>query len=224
MEQLTDTKPGTKERIMDAAEYLFGERGFGETSLREITARAGANLAAVNYHFQSKDALIQAVFARRLGPINEARIRMLDEIEARAGQGPLDIEDVLRAFVIPVLSGRTEVPAAFKRMFGRAFAEPGNLFFRILREQFGHIKQRFLKAVVRAMPGFTAQDLFWKLHFTIGAMAHTLAGLRTLEVISDGVVTTPDPDEAAERLVKFLSAGFRVPETPVRGGSWSARV
>jgi len=75
----------TKDRILDVAERLFAEHGFANTSLRSITAEAGANLAAVNYHFQSKDALIQAVFARRLGPLNQARLEMLDAAEARAG-------------------------------------------------------------------------------------------------------------------------------------------
>ena len=93
--------PTTKDRILDVAERLFGDRGFTDTSLRTITAEAGANLAAVNYYFQSKDALIQAVFARRLGPLNQERMAMLDACEARVGDGPLSIEEVLRAFLEP---------------------------------------------------------------------------------------------------------------------------
>src|SRR5437588_10537254 len=112
----------TKDRILDAAEGLLARHGFEATSLRAITAAAGVNLAAVNYHFQSKDALIRAVIARRIGPINEKRLEMLDAIEAAAGDGPLPIAPVIEAFVGPVIEVRNKAQC-FAPIMGRVFNE-----------------------------------------------------------------------------------------------------
>src|SRR5215470_13225201 len=88
----------TKSKILDAAEKLFGIKGFEATSLRDITAEAQVNLAAVNYHFQSKDSLIDAVIARRIEPVNRRRLEMLEA----AGPKPT-VEQILTAFLTPVL-------------------------------------------------------------------------------------------------------------------------
>lgn len=212
MQTQHDTRTSTKDRILDAAEYLFGEYGLSETSLRQITARAGVNLAAVNYHFHSKDELILATIARRIRPLNDIRLRALDEVERRAGDGPLQIEDVIRTFLEPVIaSGPDALPEHFRRMFGRTFGEPSNLFTRVIREQFEMIRQRYMAAFVRALPGFPPEEIVWKLFFMVGSMAHTLAGLHHLEGIGAGVVNTHDASAVAERLIAFASAGFRAP-------------
>lgn len=207
-----DSRSSTKDRILDAAEWLFGEYGLSETSLRQITARAGVNLAAVNYHFHSKDELILATFARRIGPLNEIRMRALDELERRAGDGPLCIEDVVRTFVGPVLAGGPDtLPEQFRRLFGRMFGEPGDLFSRMIREQFEIFRQRYMAAFARALPGVPPEEIVWKLFFMIGSMAHTLAGLHHLTGIGAGVVDTRDASAITERLIAFASAGFRAP-------------
>src|SRR5574340_767840 len=104
----TEPSAGTKDRILDAAERLFAEHGFNGTSLRMITAAADVNLAAVNYHFRSKETLIEAVYKRRIGPANEKRLRMLDEYEAAAGDGAVPVENILRALVAPMLELRAD--------------------------------------------------------------------------------------------------------------------
>src|SRR6185437_320586 len=91
----------TRTRILDAAEELFMQHGFEGTSMRLLTAKAGVNLAAVNYHFGSKHALVEAVFRRRLDPMNAARISALEELE-RQGH-PLTPDAIIRAFVAPSL-------------------------------------------------------------------------------------------------------------------------
>ena len=85
----------TKDRILDTAERLFADKGYPATSLRDITNEAGVNLAAVNYHFGSKEALLSAVLDRRIGPVNEKRLELLDAAEAQAGNQPLALETVL---------------------------------------------------------------------------------------------------------------------------------
>ncbi len=113
---MTETVVDTKTKILDAAEKLFADKGFDATSLRDITTGADVNLAAANYHFQTKDALIDAVIARRIGPVNTRRLEMLDA----AGPNP-SIEQIIEAFVAPLLGAMIlpHVP-----MMGRALRQP----------------------------------------------------------------------------------------------------
>jgi len=92
----------TKERILDAAERLFADHGFPATSMRDITQEAGVNLAAVNYHFGSKEALMIAVLDRSTAPVNRARLEQLDALEAAAGDAPVETEQIVRAFLTPL--------------------------------------------------------------------------------------------------------------------------
>src|SRR4030095_2343978 len=126
----------TREALLDAAESLFAEHGVQAASLRAITQQAGANLAAVNYHFGSKEGLVRAVFSRRIGPLNHERLRRLDECERREGA----IEEVLRAFIEPVLQLRREAPEGsrqFARLMGRSFSEPNEAARAVMTEELG---------------------------------------------------------------------------------------
>ena len=202
----------TKDRILDAAERLFAERGFNATSLREITAEAGVNLAAVNYHFQSKEALILAVVVRRVRPVNERRLALLDECEARAGAGPLSPECVLRAFLEPMLSVCAQPHGqAAGLLIGQVFAEPGSIFRQLFQTEFAVTAQRFLGAFRRAFPDISEEDLLWRFHFTLGAAVHTMAGENHLRVISAGACDPSDHAAALEQLIAFTAAAFRAP-------------
>ena len=140
----------TRDRILDAAEELFAEQGFA-SSLRNITSSAGVNLAAVNYHFGSKEMLIQAVFARRLLPINRERIERLDELESVADAGPTAAQ-IVEAFIGPPLRmGRdaTRGGPVFCRLLGHAMSQPRDQIRALLAEQFREVMQRFVEAVKR---------------------------------------------------------------------------
>jgi len=208
----------TKERILDAAENLFATQGYTATSLRQITAEAGVNLAAVNYHFQSKDALILAVFNRKVAPLNDRRLMMLDEVEARAGSGPLALEDVLRAFLAPMMGCRqSSAPLGnFPRLFGRVFTEPGDWAMRIFPQVFGEIRDRFRSAFERALPGADPLDVVWGLHLSIGSMSFFLGAGQLLTVISNGRADPSDVDGALDRLVCFAAAGLRALASPAK--------
>lgn len=204
----------TKERILEAAERLFAERGFTATSLRSITAAAGVNLAAVNYHFRSKEALLEAVFTRRLGPLNQKRLELLDACEARAGKRRLPLEGVIEAFFAPALRlGRELAPSGrhFQRLMGRMYAEPGEHVSLILRHQFAAVAVRFTKALRRALPKLPPVELMWRIHFMVGAMAHTLAGVEYLELFSGGLCDPSDVEGTIRRLGAFLTAGLKAP-------------
>lgn len=106
MNQIAHSKGGdeTKERILLAAQKLFAEKGFEAVSLRKITAEALANVAAVNYHFGSKEALIDEVIVQHMLPVMKERMRLLDEAERKFEIGVVPVEVILDAFMRPFLT------------------------------------------------------------------------------------------------------------------------
>ncbi len=216
----------TKDRILDAAERLFASRGFSGTSLRDITAEAGANLAAVNYHFQSKDALIVAVVARRAGPVNEQRLKLLDECEARAGDGPLDPDCVFRAFLEPMLGFRKRLAsgAVTGRLISQVFTEPGEFFRELFQNEFRETARRFIAAFQRAFPELPPQEMFWRFQFTIGALVHAMAGEEHLRFISGGLCEPATDEALVARLIAFAVAGFRAPVPAILQGGTKCEV
>ncbi|MBL0158294.1 MAG: TetR family transcriptional regulator [Bryobacterales bacterium] len=201
----------TKDRILDSAEKLFSEHGFAATSLRQITTEAAVNLAAVNYHFQSKESLILAVLLRKLEPINQRRLELLDEVEAEAGDDPLSLEAVLGAFLLPVLEAKdSRVQLCnFPRLMGRMYTEPGDWMLRIFPQAFAPVLARFQPAFRRAMPGAEIEEIGWGMHFSIGAMAHYLAGGALLKTVTMGMADPSDTAAALPRLVAYMAGGLR---------------
>lgn len=211
----TRGSPDTKERILAAAEALFMEQGYAATSLRAITAQAGVNLAAVNYHFGSKEALIREVFDRRLGPLNQARLDYLARVEFEAGGRPLTPEKILEAMITPVVQlSRDPLKrgAVFLRLLGRALSEPADTMKQVLPIHYRDVVLRFKEALVRALPDVPEQELVWRMHFTFGAMAYAMAGNDALQLITTCEVEDADDAEAIiRRLVPFLAAGLKAP-------------
>lgn len=203
----------TKERILDTAERLFAQQGYAATSLRSIIAEAGVNLAAIHYHFHSKEALLEAVILRRSVPANQERLALLDRFEKEAGRNPLPLEKVIEAFVSPTLRMSRDPQSrgmVFMKLLGRLHAD-GDLLPRILTSQFGDVLERFGAALRAALPDLPPQELFWRLDLAIGALAQTLrGGSKVLAKIAD-LPLSFDSETALERLVAFLSAGFRAP-------------
>jgi AcrR family transcriptional regulator len=206
----------TKDRILNAAEHLFAAGGIEATSLRAITAEAGANLAAVNYHFQSKDALVMAVIMRRVGPVNERRLALLDACEREAGGGPLPLEEVLNAFVRPVVEIYAGHAREFAPMMGRLYTEPSEFLEKIYKDHMAPVATRFLRAYERALPGLPRNELVWRLHFSMGALGHTMAASHLLRILSDGQCDPSDVEGTVRRLKAFMIAGLRAPVAEVQ--------
>lgn len=196
---------------MDAAERLFARDGFEATSLRAITAEARVNLASVNYHFQSKDALVQAVIGRRLGPVNAKRLELLDRYAAHAAGAPVPLENILDAFFRPILELVGSHAHEFVPLIGRIYTEPGDFAVRLYKQQFEHLRQRFFPDLQRALPDLPIEDLYWRLHFAIGAMAHTMAGSGILSLMSEGRCDISDVEGTLARLKSFVTAGLTAP-------------
>lgn len=199
------SQPGTKERILDAAEALFGESGFAATSLRALTGRAGVNLAAVHYHFGSKEALLAAVLERRVEPINRERLRRLAELE-QGGRPP--VEAVLEAFLAPAvgMDGKTGI----RPIMGRLHSEPVELVRPIFERQFGELARRFSDALAAALPELPLEEVRARFELVVGSMVHVI--LNNPDG-SFGFLGGPpsNEDEMVRRLVAFCSAGMRAP-------------
>ena len=193
----------TKTRILDAAEKLFGLYGFEATSLRAITAAAKVNLAAVNYHFQSKDSLIDAVIARRIGPINQRRFEML----AAAGDPPT-VEEIMQAFIAPVVEAEVDV-MHFKQLFGRIFAAPEEFVTRVFEKHLREVFIRFREALARALPEVADEERTWGILFAVGSMSLPLALGGVIPKMTRGACDPADHAALARRLVAFTSAGLR---------------
>ena len=205
----------TKDRILDAAEGLFMEHGFEATSLRSITAAASVNLAAVNSHFGSKEELFQAVLTRRLDPMNQRRLALLDRFERDATPAPLSCERIVVALFVPALelARNPELGGKnFLRLLGRAYADPAPFIRRFLSEQYAQMIARFKAAFGRALPHLPKKELSWRLHFIMGALSYTLAGTDALKLIAElNPKETANDEVLLRRLAPFLLAGLKAP-------------
>jgi AcrR family transcriptional regulator len=199
----------TRTRILDAAEELFMQHGFEGTSMRLLTAKAGVNLAAVNYHFGSKDALIEALFRRRLDPMNVERIAALDRLE------DFSAENIIRAFVRPSLRLIEDAQGGgrnFIRLLGRTYTEPAKPVRVLIGQMYAPTMERFKAALERALPQMPRDELVWRMHFMFGTLAYTLAATDTVQLIAG--CKPEDRHDARlleERLTAFLAAGLHAP-------------
>lgn len=198
----------TKQRILDTAERLIGEQGYAGTSLRHIIAEAGVNLAAVHYHFGSKEDLLDNVILRKAEAVNAQRLSRLDRLEGE-GAAPVPVEKVLDAFFEPMIEAGSQNPQ-FVRLMGRLYAE--GLLPGVVAKHFQPTLERFVQALHRALPALPPPELASRLQFMIGAMSHAVCGPRGFP---QPLVPLEAPDfrTTMRRLVVFLTGGLEAPPT-----------
>lgn len=210
----------TKARILDAAEELFAGQGFSATSLRNVVAAAGVNLAAVHYHFGSKERLIEAVFARRVGPLNARRLVLLSDERKAAGGNPVPVERIVYALIEPVVElARADASGTSQlaRLFGRIHSEPNQGVRLLLLRQFDSVRSRYMEELQRSLPAVGAAELAVRFQFAIGAMAAAFADPSRLSHVSGGLVGPNDTSRVAAYLIAFLTAGLSAsPSEPAR--------
>lgn len=210
--------PDTVERILDAAETLFAEKGFAETSLRQITGKAKVNLAAVNYHFGSKKSLIQAVFARFLDPYCENLTAALDQRMENNNQTPT-LDELLNLLVEQtlVLEPRSgQDLSIFMRLLGLAFTESQGHLRRFLNEHYGDIWRRYMLLMQQTASPMSPVELFWRVHFMIGTVAFSMSGIKALRAISESDFSAKVSTEQVMRLMlPFLAAGMQAPSAGI---------
>jgi AcrR family transcriptional regulator len=205
----------TRTRILDAAEELFMLHGFEGTSMRLLTTKAGVNLAAVNYHFGSKHALIEAVFRRKLDPMNAARIAELDRLEKDAAGKPLLQDALIRAFVgvsLRMMEDTKSGGRTFVRLLGRTYTEPSKPIRQLIGQLYAPVMERFKSAFERVLPQMPREELVWRMHFMFGTLAYTLAATDTVQLIAGCKPEDRyDAQLLEERLTVFLAAGLNAP-------------
>jgi AcrR family transcriptional regulator len=196
----------TRERILGVAETLFARHGFAGASLRQVTAAAKVNLAAVNYHFGSKESLIEEVFRRRLDELNRQRLAALAAVQASEPA----LEDVLDAFIRPALEQSMDAAggAAFVRVLARAYAEHDERLRKFLSDNYGHVLREFAGAFARLLPHLEKEELYWRLDIVAGALTYAMADFGMIKRKGD-VTERSHRELAAAHLIRFAAAGLR---------------
>ncbi|MBW8813226.1 MAG: TetR family transcriptional regulator [Caulobacterales bacterium] len=204
-----EAQAATKAAVFNAAERLFALHGFQNVSVRDITAEAGVNLASVNYHFGSKDALLFEIFRRRTSELNRERARLLHEAGARHDGKP-PVREILAAYFAPPL--RWASPDNDRRIsvqfIIRARSEGTEDMREVLRNDVSHLA-RFADALMAARPDLAKEDVYWRLHFCLG-MVHNnrFAEFDRLHHLSGGLTREADVDALLKRMLDFAEAGF----------------
>jgi AcrR family transcriptional regulator/uncharacterized Zn-binding protein involved in type VI secretion len=200
---------GTKRRLVDAAEKLISERGPAGVSLREITSEAGANVAAVNYHFHGKEGLLRAVCSRRLDPLQDRRTRLLALVEDAAGEAAPSVEDIVHAFVEPAFDLHRRHPRFLRVLSHILVLSLEERAAYIDLEQVRQVVAGFAAALSSALPEVPLPDIVWGLSFMHGALMDTWVRLLEIRAISDGVATYDTEETMMTRLVAFATGGLR---------------
>ena len=207
----------TRNAILAAAERLYADRGFGDVTLRDIVAVANVNLAAVNYHFGSKDDLIAELFVTRSLATNRERLNELKAAEEKGG-GRAGIDCILRALVGPTLRGclgpdREGSTAA--RFMIRASIESVPPIRRIKNREVDHLR-KVAAAMRRALPGLDAAELHWGLHFALAMAHHTIREKERLSKLSEGHCDLDDVTGIIDRVVAVSAMALAAGEDMAR--------
>ena len=200
---MTESPNETPRRLLDVAEELFAKHGVDQTSLREVTSRAGTNLAAVHYHFGSKEGLLRAIVQRGGSPLQEDRMQRLAALRSQP-RAPSP-RDLLRAFIEPVFKLRDDHPH-FPELMARVVAE--NLLptlGEVFQDNFVQGLHYFAEAFSEALPGVSEEEMRWRLLFTVGAFHFVCKGASPIAAIFG---SEPNPETLTERLLDFCEAGI----------------
>lgn len=205
--------PDTKQKILDTAEALFSVNGYRGTSMRAITSRAKVNIAAVNYHFGSKKALLEEVIRRRMLPLNQERKKRLEEVRDAArtkGKTP-DIKEVLTAFIEPTILFRESKPGAknFITFIGRSFADPDDTVRKVFHRVINPMAHLLFETVCEALPQQSHARIFWRLHFTMGALFHTMHICGNIKPEFMGMKTDIDAKSLVNQIIPYVTAGMK---------------
>lgn len=206
---MSKTGKSTKSRILEATERLVAEHGFEAVSLRDITSDAAVNVAAVNYHFGSKEKLFEAIQCRYIEPINDERLRIIAELTA-AGR-VATVREILEAFMRPFLTvvKRNEMSEKlFFKLMGRCVIDHQGGLPEDMIPGIKKVAESFTAALLVAAPNLTTELALWRLHFTFGVMAQTLLHGDLLHSLTDGACGDPDAEAQFQEMIDFCQAGF----------------
>jgi AcrR family transcriptional regulator len=208
----------TTDRILETAESMFSKRGFGAVSLRSITRASDVNIAAIHYHFGSKQELLEKIFEKRCGPMNSERLRMLAECAEGPGRPPL-LEQILEAYLRPSLIWPGDPDGARRFLALRALLrhEQETLAGDLIARHFNDVSKRFAAALRAALPQLSVEEVFWRFHFLLGAQYSALENQDRILILSEGRCDPSDVEASLRHMVPFCAAVFRS-SVPANGG------
>jgi AcrR family transcriptional regulator len=205
------TSDKTRQQIIRAAEQLFADKGLRAMTLRDVTKEAKVNLAAVNYHFGSKDKLMHEVISDRIEPINAERLRRLDALIKQYGSSPVPLDSIFDSLFRPVFepdgTGNGPNPALIK-MIGRTFAEPTDFMRDLHRDFFDELSSRYLVELKRTCPEFADETLHYRFILSVCTMLGATINQVIFENLSAGKSSPPNYDRIVGELIAFATAGF----------------
>ena len=206
-----EPKQHTRDRILDAAEELFAQRGYEGVSVRRIMSQAGADVSLAYYHFKSKRDLFDQVMLRKVETLNRMRLDALEAVERRHADDAPTVEEIIEAFTHPLLDLLANEHDEWKHYFQliaqiNSSSEWGG---ELMTRYFDPLVSRFIDALRKALPECSDADLFWSYHFLSGALTLTFAETGRIDNLSDGVCRSSDMRSINERMPRFLAAGFR---------------
>ena len=202
-------KTDTKTKILDAAEALFREQGIGATSLRTIIGRAGVNIAAIHYHFGSREEVVKSVIIRLVEPVNARRVILLDVLEKEYADAPIPLEKVLEAFLDPIIKMAASSPQRyknFKELIGRIHTEPSEI--RKFMHLFQNVFNRFFYALKKTLPRLTEEQLLLGFSFTMGALGSMIYKDQLIREHIAREDQTMDYDLLKNYVIRFIAGGF----------------
>lgn len=211
MRDLNIPAKGAKRRILDAAQKLFADKGFDAVSIRDITQLAKANVAAINYHFGSRDGLIGVVMTLYISPIESERLRLLDIAEKEAAGKPVALPAIIDALVRPLAEQVRQSELSeqmFYKLMGRIFSDQHQLSSHVMQEKQATL-HRFKEAFAKALPELDREELIWRMHFMTGGMLYMLSHHETLRRLFDGEAGEPSMEQCIKRFIHYATAGFR---------------
>lgn len=188
--------------ILDAAERLFAANGYGATSIRSITREAGVNVAAVHYHFGTKESVLRGVLDRIAGPINQRRRDLLDRLDNPT------VSDLIEAFVRPDLEVLEELHQrnrAAARFAGRTYADRSEPMATITQEQFASTAAQFVERLALRLPHLTDDEVWWRLGRTVAVIVDIFSGYPETGMRPD------ETEQMIRRLVTYLTAAMEAP-------------
>ena len=201
----------TQQKILDSAERLFGEYGIGATSLRSIIADADVNIAAIHYHFGSKDELVREVFGRRINEVNEVRLSNLQVLREKYSGSSVPVEELFRAFLAPAVAltrDESRGGLSFARLVARAHAETDAAVQAVLFSELKTVLEQYLGELEKSATHLTLNERRMRMLFAAGAMVQTmLLPLRPdfMEHFFEGDLSQ---ESMIENLVRFCTVGM----------------
>jgi AcrR family transcriptional regulator len=208
----------TPARILAVAEEMFAEQGYRGVSLRSITRTSEVNIAAIHYHFGSKQELLERIFEKRCRPMNVERLRLLAECREGPGRPPL-LEQILEAYLRPSLiwPGDPNGARRFLRLRAVLSHEHETLAADLISRHFNDVSRTFAAALRDVLPQFSEVEVYWRFQFLLSAQYYTLSNPGRIAILSEGRCDPSDPEVALRYMVPFCAAVFRAPAPPEDG-------